>query len=507
MKRTALFSLNNTTDADRFAEQLIKAGWDIIASRETVDLLRMKGLPVQDIADFTGVKENYGFPPTMHAKVEYAATADGQPRIDLVYVIPYPLSKGNDVGGRTLLALAVKGGRIAVMDVADMKKVVSTIVGSGDVPESMRKELADKACFEIARHYAALAADSGKYGVLAGRLAYPLLNGENPYQVPAAAFVSDGENDALSLLNFRRVSGEAPCFTNAADADCILKTLCLASEAFVRNTGSLPFLCVAAKHGNACGIGVSTSSPAQAVEKALFGNPRSIWGGEVITNFPIDGQLSELFIRSERRERILGDGTWMLDVVMAPSFTQEAVSAMGKRHGRKLLENHALLAPSLKKTGFEHRMVRGGFLRQPPATYVLDLQACQGEKRNLTEHETASLIVAWVAVFSSNHGGNETALAKDGALLGVGGGPSTVEAAKVAVERAKECGHDTRGAAFAADAFFPFTDAPAVLCDAGVAIGCVPGGGKRESEIRDLFHHRGTAVAYIPEEFRGFCRH
>src|SRR3990172_1897595 len=108
MKRIALFSLNDTSDADRFAEILIKAGWDIVASQETVNLLSKKGMPVQDIAEFTGITTDYGFPPTLHPKVEYALTSHDSPRIDLVYVIPYPLSQGNDIGGRTLLALAVK---------------------------------------------------------------------------------------------------------------------------------------------------------------------------------------------------------------------------------------------------------------------------------------------------------------------------------------------------------------------------------------------------------------
>jgi len=503
----ALFSLNDISYAEQFAEQLIKSGWDIIASSETVDLLRNKGLPVQDIADFTGVKEDYGFPPTLHAKVEYALTANGQPRIDLVYVIPYPLSNGNDVGGRTLLALAVKGGRIPVMSIGDMKRVVSEISETGEVSRALRLELADKACFEIAMHYSSLVANKEKYEFLSGRFSYDLLNGENPYQVPASAFVSEIEDDSLSLLNFKQVSGEAPCFTNIADADCILKTICLAAEAFILNTGLVRYLCVAAKHGNACGMGVSKVSSSKAVEKALFGDPRSIWGGEVITNFPVDEQLAEVFFKSERRERLLGDSSWMLDLVMAPSFTSEAISVLGKRKGRKLFENEALLSPSLKKSEFVYRTVRGGFLRQPPSTYILNLQKCHLDGHNFSESEISSLIVAWAVAFSSNHGGNEVALAKDGALLSAGGGASTVEAAKVAVARATDCGHDTKGAAFAADAFFPFTDAPSVLCDAGVAIGSVPGGGKHETDIRDFFRARATTVAYLPQEFRGFCRH
>ena len=197
----------------------------------------------------------------------------------------------------------------------------------------------------------------------------------------------------------------------------------------------------------------------------------------------------------------------MLDLMMAPSFTPEAISALGRRKERKLFENQALQSPSLKRAGFEYRTVRGGFLRQPAANYILDLKACRPVGHSFTESETPPLIIAWAAAFSSYHGGNEVALAKDGALLSAGGGPSTVEAARVVVTRAKECAHDIKGAAFAANAFFPFTDAPSALCDAGVTFGCVPGGGKRETGIKEFFRERGVTVAYLPEIYRGFCRH
>jgi phosphoribosylaminoimidazolecarboxamide formyltransferase/IMP cyclohydrolase len=506
MKRTALFSLNDTSCAVEFADQLIRSGWDIMASSETVELLRNKGLAVRDIAAFTGVKENYGFPPTLHPKVEYALTADDQLRIDLVYVNPYPPAKGNDVGGRTLLALAVKGGRLAVMDADDMKKVLSELSETGEVSGTLQSELADKASFEIAKHYLSLVKDRERYDFLLGRFSYELLNGENPYQIPASAFVVE-EKDPLSLMSFNQLSGDAPCFTNMADADCILQTLCLAAEAFRLNTGSVPYLCVAAKHGNACGMGVSKASPSEAIEKALWGNPVAIWGGEVITNFPIDEPSSALLFKSDRRKCLLGDDSWMLDLVMAPSFTQDAVAVLGKRKGRKLLENGALLSPALARSGFLLRPVRGGFLRQPRANYVLNLAECCVKGRIFTEQELNSLIIGWAVTFSSNHGGNEVALAKDSALLSVGGGPSTVDAARIAVMRAIHNGHDAKGAAFSADAFFPFTDAPSVLCEAGVCVGSVPEGGRLDAEIKDFFLSHGLTVAYLPEACRGFCRH
>ena len=292
-----------------------------------------------------------------------------------------------------------------------------------------------------------------------------------------------------------------------ADADCLLQTVSLVSEAYRINTKLVPYICVAAKHGNACGFGVSRESPSEAIDKALFGNPRAIWGGEMVMNFSVDDLLAQAILKSKKREELLGQPAWMLDIVMAPSFSKEAVSILGRREGRKLLQNPALNEPFLKKTKYDYRFIRGGFLRQPPANYYLDIKKAHYEGTALSPIQLDTLIIAWATAFTSNHGGNEVALAKEGCLLGAGGGPSTLQAAQVAVLRAQECGHDTKGSIFAANAFFPFADAASVLCDAGAKFGCVPKGGKRENDIHSLFKKRKISVIYLPEEFRGFSRH
>ncbi|MBF0504458.1 MAG: hypothetical protein HQL14_05070 [Candidatus Omnitrophica bacterium] len=508
MKQRALFSIFNTDHAVIFAKRLIEAGWEIIASKETVSLLRHEGLPVLDIDDFTEVKSEYGFPGTFHPKVEAALTLSTQEHIELVYVVPYPMAHGNDVGGRTLLALAAKGGRIAVMSIEDMEKVVSQITTQGHVDPVFRQELIGKTFFEMARHYGILAAEKEGFDFKAGEFAFELKNGENPYQTPAKAFVLPAEsNDTLSLLNFTRISGESPCFTNLADADCLLQTLSLAAEAYRKNTPGVPYLCVVAKHGNPCGFGASRTSPVDAISRALFGNPRSVWGGEMVVNFNVDSSLAEFILKSERREKLLGDAAWMLDIVLAPFFSLQAVEVLGKRSSRKLMQNPALVDPFLKKTKYDYRFIRGGFLRQPPANYCLDIKEAQHEGDSLSSTDLDTLIIAWATAFSSNHGGNEVALAKDGALLGAGGGPSTFEAAKVAVLRSHECGHDTNKSIFSADAFFPFIDAVSVLCQAGTVLGVVPSGGKREIEVRSYFKEKKVTVFYLPQQYRGFCRH
>ena len=87
------------------------------------------------------------------------------------------------------------------------------------------------------------------------------------------------------------------------------------------------------------------------------------------------------------------------------------------------------------------------------------------------------------------------------------GGPSTIIAARNAVRRAQEQSRSMESSAFATDAFFPFIDGPQVLVEAGCKLGLVPQGGKKEKEIKKFFSKNAISMCYIPEPFRGFCRH
>lgn len=513
MKPTALFSLHDTSEAVHYARTLVHLGWGIIASQETVDLLAAAEIPCTHIADYTGVHENYGFPPTLHPRVEYALTQDDpEDRIDLVYVISYPRSLGNDVGGRTLLALAAKGKRLPVMAKVDMERVITMLESGQGVSPALHQTLIEKTNAEIAAHYLELARENkaGKYAGMVGRWQVDLANGENPYQ--QAAFFGVQSEDPLALARFQNLSETPPCMTNLADTDSVINTICLASEAFRLRFERQPYLCVGAKHGNPCGMALSWEDPAEAIERTLFGNPLAVWGGELVTNFDIDEELAELLVHHPRREEMLGTAGWMLDVVIAPDYTPCAVERLRKRKLRKIYRNPELRSPRLPLDLYSYRWVRAGFILQSPSWRALRFEELEyaGADNRMQEPAHAdleSLVLAWAVAYTSFHGGNEVALAKDGCLIGVGGGPSTVQAAQVAVERARQAGHDPQDSVFCADAFFPFTDASQVLIDAGVKLGCVPAGGRNEPLVRQQLEEAGVQMFYLPEDFRGFCRH
>jgi len=503
-RKIALFSLYDQENVVLYAQHLINLEWDLVATKETEQILTGKGIPVKNISEFLGIEDRYPFPPTLHPKMELALTTEQDESIALVYDTTYPLAKGNDVGGHTLLALAAKGMRIVVSDKKDMEQVIDTLkTNNNEIDSALRQQLIDKANAKISRHYYSLieyTKDMDAFKIL------PLLEGENPYQVPAY-LMQTNINDSLGLAYFEQVSGNLPCFTNLADFDCILQTLCSLSQAFKSYYKKTPYIVIAAKHGNPCGLAVDWHEPPLAIKNALFGNPRAIWGGEVITNFPITAVLAKALFSSSEREQLFGSPSWMLDVIGASDFDKEAVEILGKRPERKLFKNESLATSYLNKEGSARRMVRGGFLRQPLPDYILDLQACAFDFIFPDGLYVDSLLIAWATAWFSNHGGNEVAVAKDRMLIGVGGGPATIDACDTALMRAHACGHEVQGSVFAADAFFPHTDAPEQLIKAGCVYGLVPDGGKNAALIKQNFKKSNVNVFYLPEQFRGFCRH
>jgi len=504
----ALFSLYKADDALPFARGLIACGWTIVATTNVAMLLKQNDIEVQDVADFLNIKEAYSFPPTLHPKMELCLTTNEVEPIHLVFDITYPLHEGNDVGGHTLLALAAKGSRIVVTSQNDMEKVLDQIEADGKIDSEFHDLLIRKAYEKISKHYSSLHETHSTIinDPPKGPKKTSLREGENPYQTPANLLIEDFD-DALSLGNFKQVSGDSPCFTNVADWDSILKILCSLCNVFKKYLNKVPHIFIAAKHGNPCGLGISWGSPEKALELGLFGNPKSVWGGEVITNFKIDSVVGQMLLRSEKRKEMLGNLHWMLDIILAPSISAEAIEILGKRKERKLYTNLALKEPNIDEAQWSSRPVRGGRLEQPPNNFILDLSDCKVFTSSVENKIKESLAIAWGVAFHSNHGGNEVVIAKEGQLLGAGGGPSTIEAVEMAVHRAKSCGHNLEDSVFVADAFFPFTDAPEILIQAGCKYGIVPKGGKNFEKVQALFIDHNIEVFYLPSSIRGFCRH
>ncbi|HZQ04831.1 MAG TPA: bifunctional phosphoribosylaminoimidazolecarboxamide formyltransferase/IMP cyclohydrolase, partial [Gaiellaceae bacterium] len=73
---------------------------------------------------------------------------------------------------------------------------------------------------------------------------------------------------------------------------------------------------------------------------------------------------------------------------------------------------------------------------------------------------------------------------------------SRVDAVRIALEKARELGHDPAGAVLASDAFFPFADGPQLALEAGVTALIQPGGSKRDAEVVEAVEAAGAAMVF-----------
>jgi phosphoribosylaminoimidazolecarboxamide formyltransferase/IMP cyclohydrolase len=110
--------------------------------------------------------------------------------------------------------------------------------------------------------------------------------------------------------------------------------------------------------------------------------------------------------------------------------------------------------------------------------------------RQPSEREWADLRLAWLAC--KHVKSNAIVLAKDGMVVGVGGGQvDRVGAAGIAIAKA---GERAKGAVAASDAFFPFPDGPELLLKAGVTALIHPGGSVRDKESLEVVNKAGAAM-------------
>jgi phosphoribosylaminoimidazolecarboxamide formyltransferase/IMP cyclohydrolase len=80
-------------------------------------------------------------------------------------------------------------------------------------------------------------------------------------------------------------------------------------------------------------------------------------------------------------------------------------------------------------------------------------------------------------------------------VVGVGAGQmNRVDAARLAVMRAREAGRETAGSVCASDAFFPFRDGLDVVAEAGATAVIQPGGSLRDDEVVAAADAHGLAM-------------
>jgi phosphoribosylaminoimidazolecarboxamide formyltransferase/IMP cyclohydrolase len=498
----ALLSVSDKSGLVDFARGLVELGWELVSTGGTARVLRQAGLTVRDISELTGFPEMMdGRVKTLHPLVHggllgkrddpahrEAMIAHGIAPIDLVAVNLYPFRETAardgvspddvieqiDIGGPSMVRSASKNftAVTVVVDPADYERVLEGLRdGTNDV--SLRRALAGKAFAHTGSYDAAIAEWFARLEgerfppqlSMAFERAQSLRYGENPDQ--RAAFYVERAGAGLAGLTQR--GGKELSFNNFLDLEGAL----LATQAFGDDT-----CCAIIKHTTPCGVAVGTSA-LDAYRKALACDPVSAFGSVIAFTVPVDHAAAEAI------------SSLFVECIVAPAFADDAVEILGRKKNLRVLEGTA----TWPANALDFKRVRGGILLQDPPSSPSKSKWDVVTQRVPTSEEQEDLRFAWCAVGTVKS--NAIVLARDGATIGIGAGQmSRVDAAFVAVHKARQVGHETTGSALGSDAFFPFRDGVDQAAEAGVRAIVQPGGSVRDPEVIAAADEHGIAMVF-----------
>jgi phosphoribosylaminoimidazolecarboxamide formyltransferase/IMP cyclohydrolase len=527
----ALVSVSNKTGLLEFAQALVTAGVEIYASGGSRKHLEEAGIPVREVAAYTGFPEMMdGRIKTLHPKIhggilcrrdnpeDMKSLADhGIVPFELVVSNLYPFRvtiakpgvtidqaiENIDIGGPTLIRAAAKNHAFVTIacEPDQYGAILEQMKSGGSTTPEFRRELAGAAFAHTASYDTAIAyyfaqLEGGAAGAGAGGGAKPqaagrevgeeypetiqvslrrsstLRYGENPHQTAA---VYAAENAGVgSLLRAKQLHGKELSYNNLLDLDSAL--------AMVK---SLPIpSVVVVKHNNPCGA-AGAETIGEAAERAWSGDPLSAFGSVLGFNEPVDAEAAN-FLSDENR---------FVEAIIAPEFTPEAFEILTTKPKWKanvrLLSLEQMMVPAHGEREFRH--VSGGMLYQMADNERDDDALWQAvTEAKATKEQGIDLRLAWA--ICRHVKSNAIVLVKDLMVIGVGAGQmSRVDSVEIAIKKA---GDRSRGSVLASDAFFPFADSIHQAAEAGITAVIQPGGSRRDDEVVAACNQHGIAMIF-----------
>ena len=289
--------------------------------------------------------------------------------------------------------------------------------------------------------------------------------GENPHQ--SAAFYQTLEKPSYSVVASEQLHGKELSYNNIADANAALEILAEFEAPAA----------VAVKHMNPCGIGIG-STIEEAYAKAYEADSTSIFGGIVALNREVSKEVATELHKI------------FLEIIIAPSFTEEALQILKQKKNIRLLTTDM---SNRRQLGHKLTTVKGGLLQQDLDTLEVTLEdlECVTEVKP-TQEDLEQLLFGFKVV--KHVKSNAIALVKDNMTVGVGAGQmNRVGAAKIALEQANEL---ASGSYLASDAFFPMSDTVELAAKYGVKAIIQPGGSIKDQDSIDACNKFGIAMVF-----------
>ena len=511
-KRRALISVSDKRYITTFARDLIKLDYELISTGGTYKKLKQAKIPCKEVSRVYNTTEMLdGRVKTLHPHIMAGILADSSNDkhmkelkskrivpIDMVVVNFYPFHEkvkpGKtpvptaieliDIGGPSMVRAASKNYKsvIVLSDIEQYRQIIRELKdGEGELSPEYRMWLAGEA-FRLTSEYEQAVSAYFKYvsvdptteeeedisvadadmpaEILPAKLtlelskAQPLRYGENPHQ-DAARYIVKG----LPILGFKILQGKEMSYNNYLDAAAVTDTM---SAQYTRKYAA----CVV-KHLNPCGIAVG-DDPVKTFINAREADPQSAFGGIVGLNYEVDEKLAK-----ELRKTFL-------EIIVAPSFTKEALSELGTKKNLRLVEvdldsNIRLQASSPRLYATQFGILLQSYDVVQENWEELQLVSATEPPEKLKEDILLGL--TFVRFIKSN----SLCIVKDGVMIGRGVGQmSRVDAAEQALASA---GNKAKGAVLVSDGFFPFADSLELAAKAKIACVVAPAGSKRDMEV------------------------
>ncbi|MEC8985653.1 MAG: bifunctional phosphoribosylaminoimidazolecarboxamide formyltransferase/IMP cyclohydrolase [Actinomycetota bacterium] len=496
----ALLSVFNKSGIVEFAAGLHALDWELISSGGTAKVISDAGIPVTDVADYTGSPIMLGHRVvTLHPKIHGGILADRDDpehrqdlethnieTIDLVVGNLYPFQADPsietiDIGGPTMVRAAAKNHHHVgvVVDPNDYDIVLAELQNAGSLSSGTRQSLARKAFAHTAAYDAAIVSwfddtsqESSASDLLPKSIhlslerVHDLRYGENPHQTGARYRHSSGSgwwDDAIQH------HGKELSYLNVFDTE--------AAWRIAHSIGDNPTVAVI-KHANPCGLACHDDI-AEAYRRAHACDSVSAFGGIVAVNRNVPLELAEALSEV------------FTEVIVAPSFDDDALQKLMEKKNLRIIE-----APAPGFPLHDLRTIDGGVLVQTTDRVTMDRDTWTvATKRQPTESEWIDLEFAWqVAARVSS---NCIVLAKDQQAFGIGAGQQNRrDAGQIAAAKANG---RAIGGVCASDAFFPFRDGLDTAIEAGCSAVIQPGGSIRDEEVIAAADESDIAMVFTGE--------
>lgn len=470
---------------------------NIYSTGGTQKFIEAQGIKVTAVEDLTSYPSIFGGRvKTLHPKVFggilyrrdneqdlQEANRYEIPAIDLVIVDLYPFEEtvasgaGEqeiiekiDIGGISLIRAAAKNYK-EVLTVSsreqytELEALLKEKNGATDLAD--RKLFAARA-FDISSHY-----DTAIFNYFnreedlntfkeSVRDHQVLRYGENPHQEG----IFYGKLDAM----FDQLNGKALSYNNLVDVD--------AAVSLIAEFGAEETAFAILKHTNACGAATGETVK-EAYLKAFAADTISAFGGVLVTNQPVNGEAAEELHKL------------FFEVLIAPSFEQEALDILTRKKNRILLRQKE--QPGRKK---QFKSLLNGVIvqdRDLKTDEIADLKPVTNRKPDDEEKEA----LVFASKIAKHTKSNTIVLATGGQMLASGvGQTSRVDALHQAIEKARVFGFDLNGAVMASDAFFPFPDCVEIAHKAGIKAVLQPGGSIKDQDSINYCDKNDIAMVF-----------